>query len=253
MQAQRRQLESTQAFVAAKVAEICEIIAHDTQPLALTKDVRYSTSTAPASALPSALQVLSLRERMFSFLRVADLHVGESIFRHLVTFMSDLLKLVCGEGDEVTLPHPSSETPSVRQASSSAARPETKTLAAPVAKLELSDSASEQCEAHEFRVRYRLKGDEALFPILYARLENGVDLHSQAFVSEPSAFQLAIVPSKIDVLEMLHRLIGDYMAAMDSSPIVVRLAACPPPRVVLTDCALVLTHHCGMSYSTHSR
>ncbi|TYZ63591.1 hypothetical protein PybrP1_010885 [[Pythium] brassicae (nom. inval.)] len=210
LQAQRQRLESARAFAAAKVAEICELIAHDTQQLTLTKDVWYSITTAPASVLSSSLQASSLRERMFGFLRVADLHVGEALFRHLETFLSDLIGLVCGKAQGAA-------RVATRKTGGLAARPEVK---AQVAKLEWSAGTSEQCDAHDFRVRFRLKAGDALFPVLYARLEDDVDLLAPAFASELSAFQLTIAPSKPDVLEMLYRLIGDYMAAMDSSPTV---------------------------------
>lgn len=204
MQMQSERLESARTFVAAKVTEICETISRETQSLAPTKEVRYSISSAPASMLSLSLQASSLRDRMFTFLRLVDLHVGESIFRHLETFLLAVFVQVCG-GEGVV----SDKSDAVPH----------------VAELEVDENGKDPDARalHEFRVRFRLKSSESLFPVLCTLLEDDVDFSPVSTSASPT-FRLSIAPSKTIMLEILYRLIGDYMAALDDSPVVVRAA-----------------------------
>lgn len=187
-------LEASKAFVKEKVLAIAELISRETQ-LLQAKNTRVSISSA--SVLSSSLEASSLRERMFSFLRLADLHVAESIFRHLELFLLDLYTQVRG-GD----------TPN-----QSPQRTKGQTTRVDAVK----ESEDVRCDPLRFEVRFQLKESEPPFPILYVLLEDNVNF----LQAGDHDFQLLFTPSKTQVLELLHGIIGNYMAAMDETPLIV--------------------------------
>lgn len=193
-QLQMALLEASKAFVKEKVLAIAELISRETQLLQV-KNIRVSISSA--SVLSSSLEASSLRERMFSFLRLADLHVAESIFRHLELFLLDLYAQVCG-GD----------TPS-----QSPQRTKGHTTRVDAVK----ESEDACCDPLRFEVRFQLKESEPPFPVLYVLLEDNVNF----LQAGDHDFQLLFTPSKTQVLELLHGIIGNYMAAMDETPLIV--------------------------------
>lgn len=222
-QVQRERLATAQAAVAVKVATICDVIAHATASLAATKDDRYALSSASATALSTSLQASSLRERMFSFLRLADFHVSESVFRHLASFLSDLHAQVCGSARsvvDITAFTTQSTTLRGSCVPSALSGP-----SGPIATIQTSDTSGS--ELLPFDVRFVLNDAVTLFPALYAHLavhDSSYDDTADASQTSQAAETLIVTPTKTAVLELLHRVIGAYMAALDETPRIVRLA-----------------------------
>lgn len=185
-------LEASKAFVKERALAIAELISRETQ-LLHGREIRLSVSSA--SVLSSSLEASSLRDRMFSFLRLADLHVAESIFRHLKLFLLDLYAQVCGAEAPSTSPQRTKDQ---------------------VTQIDGSED-DVCCDPLQFEVRFQVKESEPPFPVLYALLEDDVDF----LQADEQDFQLHFTPTKTQVLELLHGVIGDYMAAMDETPLIV--------------------------------
>lgn len=215
-QLQTRRLEASKAFVKEKVGALAEMISRETQQLLLRgRETRYSISSS-ANVLSSSLEASSLRERMFTFLRLADLHVAESIFRHLELFLLDLHVQVCGDGTPSQRSRHANDT-SARPSSMRSSRDGVKGRMTRLDTVEGSGSDSCCDYLVPFEVRFQMKENQPPFPVLYALLEDDVDFLQPG----DQQFQLHFTLFKTQVLELLHGVIGDYMAAMDETPLIV--------------------------------
>lgn len=206
-------MHAAKLFVTSKTATICDFISREMQQLHAPPSRERRCSISSSSAFTSSLQVSSFRERMFSFLRLVDLHVSESIFRHLELFLLDLYAQVCGAAATA---EPQCRLLQKRRSSVSSALspiPPESIATTHMTYLEVPDAEKSEIgrdEPIEFEIRYQLKDAQPLFPVLYARLEEDID-----FEADAQSCRLDITPTKTNVYELLHGTIGDYMSGLD--------------------------------------
>lgn len=175
----RERVRAAKAAIAKKIHALCVTIDSATQNISRYKEGEgCSYAITDHEAFSKALRLSSLRERMFTFLRLVDCHVAESVYQHVTLVVRDLRARICG------VPSISLTT---EDRSAHLCRPE----AAEDAQGSIS-SPSQVCQ----RVSYRTQSQESdacvvAIPGLYVSLVDDVD-----FDGDVNSSTMQLVPTK---------------------------------------------------------
>ncbi|EGZ20316.1 hypothetical protein PHYSODRAFT_439699, partial [Phytophthora sojae] len=93
----RERVRAAKAAIAKKIHALCVTIDSATQNISRYKEGEgCSYAITDHEAFSKALRLSSLRERMFTFLRLVDCHVAESVYQHVTLVVRDLRARICG-------------------------------------------------------------------------------------------------------------------------------------------------------------
>ncbi|KAG7393025.1 hypothetical protein PHYPSEUDO_013513 [Phytophthora pseudosyringae] len=203
----RERVRTAKAAVTNRVHSLCVAIDDATRDISRYKEGQgCSYAVIDREAFSKALRLSSLRERMFTFLRLVDCHVAEAVYQHVTLVVRDLRVRICGQPALVS---DSSESVIVEERRGTLCRSD------------LAENTSRGLTARAQtcqRVNYAIQAQESdslvvAAPGLYVMLEDGVN-----FEGDVNSATMRFAPAKVEVLELVHTILTAYCAAMDAVP-----------------------------------
>ncbi|KAK1931672.1 hypothetical protein P3T76_013001 [Phytophthora citrophthora] len=194
----RERARTTRNTISNKIFELCAMIDDATRDIARYKEGQGGSYViTDHESFSRTLRLSSLRERMFTFLRLVDCHVAEAVYQHVTLVVRDLQVRICGE---------------LNSAQSAGVEERTGSLYGS----ELAETMAEL--AYLDRVVYTVQVRESDAPVvavpgLYVSLRDDVN-----FEGDISSSAMHFVPAKVEVLELVHTIILKYCVAMDGLP-----------------------------------
>ncbi|KAF4146511.1 hypothetical protein GN958_ATG04284 [Phytophthora infestans] len=190
------------AAITKRIQSLCVMINDATRDISRCKEEQgCSYAIRDHEEFSKTLRLSSLRERMFTFLRLVDCHVAEAIYQHMTLVVQDLRARICGQQG----------------------------AAQSVGDVERSGNLchSDLCEnarrstslAPAFScVTYTIQAQTSdrtvvAVPGLFVSLEDDV-----SFEGEVHSATIHFVPSKVEVLELIHAILMKYCVALDGLP-----------------------------------
>lgn len=206
-------LKNAKTLIKDRVRWLCEAINRETRNIARYQEAgSCSYAITDRDAFSQALRLSSLRDRMFTFLRLVDCHVSEAVFQHISLVLQDIHAQVCGSPLTAAL-----------QNSNRNGRLDAVEESESEAYLLLSEPSKETIDSLKLgkphlSVKYTVWTHEAdapsaPFPHLYIRLEEDIN-----FDEDVTSATMRSVPSKVEVLESVHEILVTYCVEMDSLP-----------------------------------
>ncbi|KAL3661052.1 hypothetical protein V7S43_014068 [Phytophthora oleae] len=197
----RERLRTAKTAISKKIYGLCAAIDDATRDISRYKeDQGCSYAITDHESFSRTLRLSSLRERMFTFLRLVDCHVAEAVYQHVTLVVRDLRERICGESDSI-------QPISVEERRGNLCRSES-----------TEHSGGSTLSAHYQRVNYTVQVQESdvavvAVPGLYVSLRDDVD-----FEGDVSSAAMYFVPAKVEVLELVHTILMKYCVAMDGLP-----------------------------------
>ncbi|KAG3118018.1 hypothetical protein PI125_g3253 [Phytophthora idaei] len=190
----RERVHEAKSAISKRIQALCGAIDDATRDISRYKeDQECSYAITDHEAFSKTLRLSSLRERMFTFLRVVDCHVAEAVYQHVALVVRDLRVRICGP-------------PGAVQCVGAEERSGT------VCGSGLSENASGQQVTYFIQAQESDKAVVAV-PGLYVSLEDDV-----SFEGDVHAATMHFVPAKGEVLELVHTILMKYCVAMDGLP-----------------------------------
>ncbi|KAG6976958.1 hypothetical protein JG688_00000844 [Phytophthora aleatoria] len=190
----RERVHEAKSAISKRIQALCGAIDDATRDISRYKeDQECSYAITDHEAFSKTLRLSSLRERMFTFLRVVDCHVAEAVYQHVALVVRDLRVRICGQ-------------PGAVQCVGAEERSGT------LCGSGLSENASGQQVTYFIQTQESDKAVVAV-PGLYVSLEDDV-----SFEGDVHAATMHFVPAKGEVLELVHTILMKYCVAMDGLP-----------------------------------
>ncbi|KAE9136720.1 hypothetical protein PF010_g1575 [Phytophthora fragariae] len=204
----RERVRAAKVAITKKIYSLCVTIDSATQSISRYKDGEgCSYAMTEHEAFSKSLRLSSLRERMFTFLRLVDCHVAEAIYQHVTIVVRDLRARICGvlsisrAGAGLSTGNGERSVHLCRSEATEEAPGSTTT-------------PSQICQ----RVNYSVQPQESDAPVvaipgLYISSVDDVN-----FDGDVNSATMQLVPTKVEVLELVHSILLKYCVAMDGLP-----------------------------------
>ncbi|POM71730.1 LOW QUALITY PROTEIN: Hypothetical protein PHPALM_11665 [Phytophthora palmivora] len=195
--------------ITKKIQSLCVAIDNVTRGIPRYREGQgCSYITTDHDAFSKALQLSSLRDRMFTFLRLIDCHVSEAVYQHVTLVVQDLRVRICGDHLLMMENTDSTQFVGMKERRGKLLHSELAMVTTGVTSL------AQTRERVTFAVQ--TQGSDALvvaIPGLYVSLEDDVN-----FEGDVNSSTMHVTPAKVEVLELVHTILMQYCAALDELP-----------------------------------
>ncbi|KAL4108899.1 hypothetical protein PRIC1_000608 [Phytophthora ramorum] len=198
--------------IAKKIHGLCFAIDDATRDISQYRE-ESTYAITDQEAFSKSLRISSLRERMFTFLRLVDFHVAEAVYEHMAIIVQDLRARMCGNPAE-------EQPPTVMINPSGPHSIEVGERSGHLCESESAEVVSKTIPAGQLGqlVNYTIYAFETgtsvvAFPGLYVSLHEDVD-----FDGDVHSATMNFAPTKVEVLELVHTILLKYCVAMDALP-----------------------------------
>ncbi|POM67110.1 LOW QUALITY PROTEIN: hypothetical protein PHPALM_16931 [Phytophthora palmivora] len=195
--------------ITKKIQSLCMAIDNVTRGISRYRDGQgCSYITADHDAFSKALQLSSLRERMFTFLRLVDCHVSEAVYQHVTLVVHDLRVRICGDHLLMMKNTDSTQFVDVKERRGKLLHSELAVVTTGLTSL---------VQTRE-RVTFAVQAQESdalvvAIPGLYVSLEDDV-----TFEGDVNSSTMHVTPTKVEVLGLVHTILMQYCVALDELP-----------------------------------